>query len=69
MKVSYLNDAFFSRLETLALHLKSDLAGFFGGKHLVKGELGKAFCKPFKFKIVLHLATVFKVVKLALVFY
>ncbi len=36
MKVSYLNDAFFSRLETLALHLRADLAGFFGGKHLVK---------------------------------
>lgn len=36
MKVSYLNDAFFSRLETLALHLRANLAGFFGGKHLVK---------------------------------
>ena len=35
MKVSYLNDQFFSRLETLALNLKSDLAGYFGGKHLV----------------------------------
>ena len=35
MKVSYLNDAFFSRLETLALNLKKELAGFFGGKHLV----------------------------------
>ncbi len=36
MKVSYLNDEFFSRLETLSLELKADLAGFFGGKHLVR---------------------------------
>lgn len=36
MKGSYLNDGFFSRLETLALNLRADLAGFFGGKHLVK---------------------------------
>ena len=36
MKGSYLNDAFFSRLETLALNLRADPAGFFGGKHLVK---------------------------------
>lgn len=36
MAASYLNDAFFSRLETLALNLKADLAGFFGGKHLVR---------------------------------
>ncbi len=36
MKGSYLNDGFFSRLETLALELRADLAGFFGGKHLVK---------------------------------
>ena len=36
MKKSYLNDAFFSRLETLALNLRANLAGFFGGKHLVK---------------------------------
>ena len=36
MKVSYLNDDFFSRLETLALNLRTDLSGFFGGKHLVK---------------------------------
>lgn len=35
MKVSYLNDRFFSRLETLALNLRSDLRGYFGGKHLV----------------------------------
>ncbi len=35
MKGSYLNDEFFSRLETLALNLRADLAGFFGGKHLV----------------------------------
>ena len=35
MKGSYLNDAFFSRLETLALELRPDLAGFFGGKHKV----------------------------------
>ena len=36
MKSTYLNDAFFSRLETLAIELRADLAGFFGGKHLVK---------------------------------
>lgn len=36
MKVSYLNDDFFGRLETLALNLRADLSGFFGGKHLVK---------------------------------
>ncbi len=36
MKESYLNDEFFSRLETLALNLRADLMGFFGGKHLVK---------------------------------
>ena len=35
MKVSYLNDVFFSRLEALSLNLKSNLAGYFGGKHLV----------------------------------
>ena len=36
MKVSYLNDSFFSRLETLTVELRANLAGFFGGKHLVK---------------------------------
>ncbi len=36
MAASYLNDQFFGRLETLALNLKTDLAGFFGGKHLVR---------------------------------
>lgn len=36
MKVSYLDDTFFSRLETLSLNLRSSLAGYFGGKHLVK---------------------------------
>ena len=36
MKGSYLNDSFFSRLEALALELRADLGGFFGGKHLVK---------------------------------
>jgi len=36
MKVSYLNDEFFSRLETLALNLQTNLSGFFGGKHLVR---------------------------------
>ena len=35
MKVSYLNDQFFSRLETMSLNLKSSLSGYFGGKHLV----------------------------------
>ena len=32
---SYLNDQFFSRLETLALNLRTSLSGYFGGKHLV----------------------------------
>ena len=36
MNNSYLNDGFFSRLETLALELRADLGGFFGGKHLVR---------------------------------
>ena len=36
MNGSYLNDAFFSRLETLALELRANLGGFFGGKHLVR---------------------------------
>ena len=35
MKESYLNDKFFSRLETLSLNLRNNLAGYFGGKHLV----------------------------------
>jgi len=35
MKVTCLNDKFFSRLETLSLNLKSNLSGYFGGKHLV----------------------------------
>lgn len=36
MKNAYLNDKFFSRLELLSLNLKSNLAGYFGGKHLVR---------------------------------
>ena len=36
MKQSYLNDAFFGRLETLSIELRANLAGFFGGKHLVR---------------------------------
>ena len=36
MRVSVLNDEFFSRLETLSLELRANLAGFFGGKHLVR---------------------------------
>ena len=36
MKSRYLNDAFFSRLETLTLELRANLGGFFGGKHLVR---------------------------------
>lgn len=35
MKVSYINDEFFNRLETMSLNLRADLSGFFGGKHLV----------------------------------
>ncbi len=35
MKQTYLDDKFFSRLETLSLNLRSNLAGYFGGKHLV----------------------------------
>ncbi len=36
MKGSLLNDVFFSRLEAMSLNLKTSLAGYFGGKHLVK---------------------------------
>ena len=36
MNGSILNDAFFSRLETLSLELRANLGGFFGGKHLVR---------------------------------
>lgn len=36
MKNPYLNNEFFSRLETVALNLRKDLDGYFGGKHLVK---------------------------------
>ena len=36
MKEILLNDAFFSRLETLDLNLRSNLIGYFGGKHFVK---------------------------------
>ncbi len=35
MKGSLLNDGFFSRLEALSFNLRSNLAGYFGGKHLV----------------------------------
>ena len=35
MKKGLLNDAFFSRLETMSLNLRSNLTGYFGGKHLV----------------------------------
>ncbi len=36
MNNSYLSDAFFSRLETLALHLQANLSGYYGGKHQIK---------------------------------
>lgn len=36
MELSYINDAFFSRFESLSFNLKSYLSGYFGGKHLVK---------------------------------
>lgn len=36
MKGSYLNNEFFSRLETLSLELRADLTGFFGGQHFVR---------------------------------
>ncbi|MCL2847666.1 MAG: DUF58 domain-containing protein [Firmicutes bacterium] len=32
---TFLSDEFFSRLEALAINLRTDLAGFFGGKHRV----------------------------------
>jgi len=35
MKNSYLNDKFFGQLELLMLNLRNNLAGYFGGKHLV----------------------------------
>ena len=36
MRNPYLSDEFFSILETQTLQLKSDLTGYFGGKHLTK---------------------------------
>lgn len=36
MKDGYLNDRFFSRLETLALNVRRDLRGYYGGKHQVR---------------------------------
>ncbi len=36
MKITQLSDAFFKRLETMSLNLRSRLDGYFGGKHLVK---------------------------------
>lgn len=36
MKQPLINDKFFGRLEALSFNLKSDLAGYFGGKHLVR---------------------------------
>jgi len=36
MELTYINDEFFSRLESLSFNLKSSLSGYFGGKHLVK---------------------------------
>ena len=35
MKISHLDDSFFSRLETLALNLRNNLTGYFGGNLLV----------------------------------
>ena len=35
MGSSFLDDSFFSRLEALSFNLKSNLSGYFGGKHLV----------------------------------
>ena len=36
MEGKYLSERFFSRLESLALHLQADLTGYFGGQHLIK---------------------------------
>ncbi len=36
MKIPYINNDFFARLETSALNVKNSLGGYFGGKHLVK---------------------------------
>ena len=36
MKVSYLNDDFFGRLETLELNIHADLSAYFGVKHIVR---------------------------------
>ncbi len=36
MNGSFLTDDFFGKLETLALNLRADLYGYFGGKHLVR---------------------------------
>ncbi len=36
MKIPFLNDEFFDRLETLSIYLRTDLTGYYGGKHLIK---------------------------------
>lgn len=36
MKVSFLNNGFFDRLETLSVHLRPDLSGYYGGKHPIR---------------------------------
>lgn len=36
MKVSFLNGGFFDRLETLSLHLRRELTGYYGGKHPIR---------------------------------
>lgn len=36
MSEKFLSDKFFSRLETLALHLQANLSGYYGGKHQIK---------------------------------
>lgn len=36
MKISFLSDEFFDRLDSLFLGLRPDLTGYYGGKHLIK---------------------------------
>lgn len=36
MKISFLNDEFFDRLDSLFISLRPDLTGYYGGRHLIK---------------------------------
>lgn len=36
MQISFLNDEFFDRLDSLFINLRPDLTGYYGGRHLIK---------------------------------